>query len=140
MSKLIDNLFSRYRSEISYLFFGVCTTFVNIAAYYICARLFGLSTVISTFISWLIAVVFAFITNKICVFESKSWSGDILFREALSFFVCRLSTGILDLVIMLVSVDMMGANDMLMKIISNVLVIILNYVASKFLIFNSSEK
>ena len=133
--RVLKKLFVRYRDIISYLFFGVCTTLINLIVYYACAHPFHLSTAVSTVTAWLLSVLFAFITNKLWVFESKSWKSNVVIREAASFFLCRLATGIMDLVIMLVSVDIFGWNDLLMKIISNVLVVIINYVASKLLIF-----
>lgn len=135
MAEGLKKLFTRYRSVVAYLFFGVCTTLVNIAAYYICARIFHLNTSASVIVAWFLAVIFAFLTNKSWVFGSKSWDIKIVTRELISFIICRAATGVMDLVIMLVTVDILHWNDMAMKIISNVLVIILNYVASKLIIF-----
>jgi putative flippase GtrA len=95
----------------------------------------GWTVVSSTVVSWLLAVSFAFITNKIWVFESKTWNKESVIKEVLSFFLCRIMTGILDLIIMIVSVKILGWNDILMKAISNIAVIMLNYIASKLFIF-----
>lgn len=134
---MMKGIFNHYKNIIAYLFFGVCTTIVNIVTYLVCARIFLLTTVISTIIAWLISVTFAFVTNKAWVFDSRLWKKNIIIREIISFFLCRLGTGILDLLIMFVSVDIMKLEDITMKVISNVLVIILNYIASKFVIFRS---
>ena len=131
-------LYNRYKQTIMYLFFGICTTVVNIISYYVCTRCFGLSTTISTAIAWVLAVIFAYITNKQFVFESRSWSRDILVKELASFFLCRAATGILDIIIMYVGVDLAGLNDVAIKMLSNVIVIILNYVASKIMIFKKN--
>ncbi len=131
MVKLIE----KYRGFIAYLFFGVFTTLVNMVTYQICYHSFKIPNVASTLIAWLLAVLFAFITNKMFVFDSKSWTIAVLKHEIPSFLGCRLLTGILDVVIMFVTVDMMGLNAMLWKLLSNVLVILLNYVASKLVIF-----
>ena len=128
-------LIKKYYSIISYLFFGVCTTIVNVAIYNICYDFMGISNVISTIVAWFVAVVFAFITNKWFVFESKTCSLNILRHELVSFFGCRFLTGILDVAIMFVAVDFMGLPALIWKIVSNILVIILNYFASKLLIF-----
>lgn len=136
----MKDLFSRYRSIISYLFFGVCTTVINIAIYCICVRMIGLSTVTSTIIAWIFAVIFAYITNKRFVFESHSWDKKNLVREAVSFFVCRAGTEVLDIAIMYVGVDRLGIFDVSVKVFSNILVIVLNYVASKALIFVSRSR
>lgn len=125
-------IFEQYRNIIAYLFFGVCTTIINIVSYFICAHILQLNIIISTIISWILAVMFAFFTNKAWVFESKCWKKEIVLKELFYFFLCRITTGLLDLVIMLVSVNILHWNDMIMKAISNIVVIILNYIASKF--------
>lgn len=123
------------KQVIAYLFFGVCTTADNTIIYYICARWLELSTIVSTVIAWTLAVVFAFVTNKIFVFESHSWKWSVFVKEAASFFLCRLVTGLLDVIIMFVGVNICGIFDLGIKVLSNVLVIILNYVASKRMVF-----
>lgn len=135
MMDTIIELIKKYKSVISYLFFGVCTTVINMATYYLCYNVSGIPNVPSTMIAWVVAVVFAYITNKLFVFDSKSFKADVLVREVASFFGCRLLTGILDVIIMYVAVDVMDMNSTLWKLVSNVLVIILNYVASKLVIF-----
>ena len=128
-------ILKKYRSVISYLFFGVCTTVINIVSYYLCYNIVAIPNVVSTIIAWVVAVVFAFVTNKLYVFNSSSFKGNILIMEIISFFGCRLLTGILDVAIMYVAVDVFGWDSTLWKLISNVLVIILNYIASKLIIF-----
>lgn len=137
---MLIKLFKKYESLISYAFFGVCTTIVNIVAYYLFAHILKFGTASSTAIAWFLAVLFALITNKIWVFKSKSWEKDVLIKETISFFSCRLLTGLLDILIMIVFVDVLHFNDIVIKVISNILVIILNYVASKLIIFNSESK
>ena len=136
----MKRLIERYKGVLAYIFFGVCTTAVNLIVFFICARLIGLNTAWSTILAWFFAVLFAFITNKSLVFGSKSWERSLLLREMASFYLCRLTTGALDLVIMLVTVDVLGWNDMLMKFVSNLLVIVLNYIASKFIIFKKGKE
>lgn len=136
----MKELLIRYKSVISYLFFGVCTTLVNLIIYYLCARILGMGTAGSTAAAWAAAVLFAYITNKLFVFESRSFEKGLMIRELASFFACRLLTGVMDLAIMYICVDHLGWNDMVMKVISNVLVIVINYVASKLLIFKKQEK
>ena len=111
---------------------------VNIVIYYLCAHPAAMTTVASTVIAWIASVLFAFITNKLYVFESKSFEKKLLLREGISFFGCRLATGILDLLIMYISVDLLGMQDLFMKILSNVLVIVLNYICSKLVIFKKA--
>lgn len=132
-------LLIKYKGIILYFFFGGCTTMINIITYYICARVFGLSTEISTIVAWLLSVLFAYLTNKQFVFESKSWNKKILLKEMFSFFTCRVLTGVLDLVIMMAGVIWLHLYDIGVKIFSNLLVIILNYIASKIIIFRTNR-
>lgn len=125
---------------MAYAFFGVCTTIVNVAAYYVCARLLGVSTAWSTIVAWLLAVLFAFATNKSLVFGSKSWKRGVVVREIASFYLCRIATGVIDLGIMIASVDILGWNDVVMKMVANVIVIVLNFIASKFIIFKRGKE
>ena len=131
----IWNLYRKYKGIISYLFFGVCTTLINMIIYQLCYQSLQISNIVSTIIAWILAVLFAFVTNKMFVFESKSWVMKVLRHELLSFFGCRLLTGILDVVVMFIAVDIFAWNALLWKLLSNILVIVLNYIASKFLIF-----
>ena len=132
---MIAKWLKKYQSILSYLFFGVCTTVVNIAVYDMCYLVYGLGNIPSTVLAWLISVLFAFVTNKLWVFQSKAWNAAVLLHEVSSFFGCRIATGILDVAIMYAAVDVLGGNGLLWKVISNVVVIVLNYVASKLLIF-----
>lgn len=125
----------KYRELLLYGIFGVLTTLINIVVYSLCYERLGISNVASNVTAWILSVLFAFVTNKIWVFDSKSTELSVLLREAASFFGCRLATGLLDLAIMYVTVDVMAWNSMLMKCISNVIVIVVNYIASKLVIF-----
>ena len=131
----MNQLFKKYQQPILYLFFGVCTTAVNIITYYISAHIVSLSVVLSTCLAWAISVIFAYITNKWWVFESKSLRLKAVVLEFLSFTGCRLFTGACDLLIMFIFVHCLAMNDLFVKIASNVLVVILNYIFSKLIIF-----
>lgn len=137
--KAINILLLKYKSLISYAFFGVCTTAVNVISYYIFISITGISNVVSTVIAWFLAVLFAYITNKLWVFESKSFERRVLVKEILAFFGCRLTTGVLDVVVMYMAVDVIHSNGTIWKIISNIIVIIINYIASKLVIFKKSK-
>ena len=91
--RVLIALYKRYKGVIAYLFFGVCTTVVNIISYYICAHWLYFSTIVSTAAAWVLAVIFAFVTNKLFVFESRSWEREVLAKEVSSFFLCRAATG-----------------------------------------------
>lgn len=128
----------KYKEMILYLMFGGATTAVNMIVYYVCARLLNIHTAFSTGAAWLLSVLFAFVTNKIWVFESRS-RGRAFWQEMISFFSCRLLTGILDVIIMYVSVELLNRNDMVMKVLVNVLVVVLNYGAGKLVIFRQGN-
>ena len=131
-------LLIKYKSFLFYGIFGVFTTLVNIITYNICYYRIGISNTLSNVVAWVLAVTFAYLTNKVWVFGSKSWKWSVLKKEVPAFISCRLVTGILDLVIMYICVDIMQYHATLMKILSNVLVIILNYVFSKLVIFKKN--
>lgn len=135
MINFILGLMKKHKSFIAYGVFGVLTTIVNIVTYNICYNSLGISNTLSNIAAWILAVTFAYLTNKVWVFDSKSWKWEVLRREVPAFISCRLATGVLDIVIMFICVDIMGLHALLMKVISNVLVIILNYVFSKLVIF-----
>ena len=135
----LSELLHRYKSQLLYLFFGGCTTLVNVVVYGLCAHAANLSTTSSTVIAWVVSVLFAYVTNRTWVFESRAGNLSDVLREMGYFFLCRLATGALDLVIMYVCVDRLGLPDMPVKLLSNVVVIVLNYVASKLFIFAKKE-
>lgn len=132
-------LWKRYREVISYCIFGAGTTFVNIIVYYVCAHVLGIDTVLSTGVAWVLSVLFAYVTNKIWVFESYAVGFWQVLKELFFFFTCRFLTGLLDIGMMYVFVDRFDFPDMLMKILTNVIVIVANFVASKLLIFKKNR-
>ena len=136
----VFELYKKYKSVILYLFFGGLTTIVNIGTYFVLSRSGLFNTVINTSIAWLAAVIFAYVTNKIWVFESKAQGFKANFKEFSSFMTCRILTGGMDVVIMFVFVDLLKCNDMIVKIASNVLVVILNYIGSKLFVFKNKDK
>ncbi len=135
----MKKLFQKYRAVILYLFFGGCTTLVNMGVYALCYQVLGVANVPSVIAAWLLAVIFAFITNKLWVFDSKSWDRETVKHEAGSFLAARVATGVLDVLIMYLAVDVMGWNGTVWKLISNIVVVILNYIASKLFTFRKKE-
>ncbi len=133
--KIVIALVKKYKSFIAYAVFGVFTTVVNIVTYNFCYNSAGMNNTLSNVMAWILAVTFAYLTNKVWVFGSRSWKLEVLRKEITAFISCRLATGIMDLIIMYICVDIMEWHAMLMKILSNILVIILNYVFSKLIIF-----
>lgn len=125
---------------IPYLFFGVCTTLVNVATYWVAAHLLQLSVMPSTIIAWILAVLFAYFTNRKWVFHSQSASYQAVLHELFLFFACRLATGVVDWACMFVFVDLLAWNDVIIKFAANVLVIILNYFASRLIVFKKEAQ
>ncbi len=130
----IRKLIHQYRELLSYLVFGVLTTVVNYVVYLLAAPFFETATV-PTAIAWIFAVVFAYVTNRKYVFRSKASGTAAVAREAAAFFGARLLSGILDVAFMWLTADLLHWNDKIMKLVSNVFVMIFNYVASKLVIF-----
>lgn len=143
MNKLTE-LFKKYKEIILYLIIGGLTTALNIAAYWVFATPLNLNTVLSNILAWAVGVLFAYFTNKLFVFESKSFKPSIFFKEFLLFVLARVTTGVIDTGIMYLFVDilLLTQHEMWIKLASNVIVIILNYVFSKLIVFRkkSNEK
>ena len=135
--KRLKHFLIKYKEIINYLFFGVLTTIVNYVIYVICAKLFVIDILLATFTAWFGSVLFAYITNKKYVFESKTNRKIEIVREVLSFFWFRILSGIIDMVIMYITVNLLELNDLIMKLAANIIVIILNYVFSKMFIFKN---
>lgn len=120
------------KEVLMYLIFGVLTTVVNIVVYFVCDDVLHINYLVANGVAWFVSVLFAYVTNRKFVFLSKSES---LMNEFLRFLGSRVSTGIIDMVMMWVLVDLLACNSMVSKVISNVLVVILNYVFSKLFVF-----
>lgn len=132
-------LYHAYRQIISYLFFGGCAALVNTICYWLFYKCIGWSNTASTVVAWLAAVLFAFFTNKILVFRSNRTELPAFLGEAISFFGCRVLTGALDVLIMVIAVDCLQWNSVLWKLISNAIIAIINYTVSRFFIFKSKK-
>lgn len=131
----IKFLVTKYQEVISYLIFGVLTTIVNIAVFYVFNTLFDINYLISNGISWFFSVLFAFYTNKYFVFKSNHLNLKDLIKEIGLFFWFRLLSGGIDMVLMFIMVSTMLLNQNYAKIITQVVIVILNYVFSKLYIF-----
>lgn len=133
MNKLYD-LTKKYKELIMYLIFGVLTTAVNYIFYLLLAPLFS-TTTIPTALAWLLSVLFAYFTNRKFVFESQARGRSAILKEVAAFFGARVLSGVLDVAIMWLFADTLRFNDKIVKLLSNVLVVIFNYIASKLVIF-----
>lgn len=131
----IRKLIEKYWDIISYLFFGVLTTLVNYAVYLPLYNWAGLSATLSNCVSWAVSVIFAYLTNKPFVFKSHDWSKEVVVPELGKFVGCRVGSGLAETAIIFVFVDCLHFNGNVMKLLTSVLVVVLNYVASKLVVF-----
>lgn len=129
------SVINRYKQIISYLFFGICTTIINIAVYYLCYFVVHIGNISSNMLAWIMAIVFAFITNKLFVFERSSLRFYVVIREFLYFSICRISTGIIDMLMMYLTIDVMRFDALVCKIWINIFIVVMNYMASRYFIF-----
>ena len=134
-------IYKKYKQIINYLIIGGLTTLVNLLVYY-SLTLFvlnpenGLDLQIANVVAWTVAVVFAYFTNRKYVFESKEKT----LKEAIKFFISRLSTLFIDMGLMYLLVTRLHFNDKIIKVIVQIIVIVLNYVFSKFFVFKGDKK
>lgn len=135
MMKKIWALAGKYREVLCYLVFGVLTTAVNYIVYLPCYNLLRLPASVSNVIAWACAVVFAYLTNKPFVFRSQDWSMKTVVPEFLKFIGCRVASGGVETGILLLTVDILHQNGNVWKLVTSVLVVVLNYVGSKLLVF-----
>lgn len=141
--KKLREIITKYYDVLAYLFFGALTTLVNYAVYVPCFNLFGWSAAVSNAVAWAVSVAFSFLTNKPFVFKSHDWSAKILWPELTKFVGCRIGSGLLETLIIFIAVDCLRPGDAVwgnvMKLITSVLVVIINYIGSKLLVFRKSK-
>ncbi len=130
----MKKLFEKYREMILYSAFGMITFVVNVFTYWFMSRIND-NTAVDTAVALVASIIVAYATNRTMVFRSEHHGTKAVCIEFFSFFFCRLISGAMDIIIMVVFVDFLHQNDMIVKLCSNVIVIILNYAASKWLIF-----
>ena len=128
-------MYLKYKEVILYLVFGGLTTLTNIGAYALFARVFHMNLMAANGLALALSILFAYVTNKLFVFESKTDSWGAVLQEFASFMACRLATAVLDMFLMYITVSVAGLYDLLMKVIVNIIVIVLNFVFSKLIIF-----
>ncbi len=133
--EMVKKLLAKYRDVLIYLVFGVLTTVVNYLVYLPCYNLLHMSAAVSNVIAWVFAVIFAYLTNKPFVFQSHDWSAKTVVPELTKFVMTRLGSGAAETVIIFLTVDVLRWNGNVMKLATSVLVVVLNYVGSKLLVF-----
>lgn len=141
MNGRVINLVREYSDFLTYCVFGAMATGVNMLSYELFYRILGWPNVLSTALSWLTAVSFAFVTNRLIVFRAKEGEARRPIIQELGFFyLCRALSGVLDIIVMFIAVDLMAWNHTLWKFISNLLMGLCNYLAGKFLIFRQKAR
>lgn len=137
MPKKLGALLKRHWDVVSYLFFGALTTAVNYIVYLPCYNYLGVSASASNIIAWIVAVIFAFLTNKPFVFKSHDWSASVVLPELVKFAGCRIGSGFLETVIIFITVDWLCWDGNWMKLLTSILVVVVNYFGSKLLVFKN---
>ncbi len=136
---LLTSLYRKHREIIDYGVFGVLTTLVNYLVYAFCLLLLGIPYLYANLLAWIVAVAFAFITNKRYVFRSLSWEFSRVLREGCEFVSARILSVIAESILLWFFVEKLACDELLIKIFTNVLVIVLNYAFSKLVIFKKQR-
>lgn len=137
----IKNIYIKYKEIINYLIFGVLATIISLVTYYVCVYTIlnpenAVQLQIANIISWIASVIFAYFTNRKFVFESKEKNK---LKEASKFVTARIATLLMDMLVMFLGVTILKINDKFIKIISQIVVIVSNYLLSKIIVFNGRE-
>ena len=128
-----------YLKELArYIGFGIGSLVINIVAFWVYNDLLKVHYMAANVVAWVLSVVFAFVTNKVFVFNSHSWKASVWIRECISFTTARVITGVFDMAIMFVMVDLINADELFAKFVANFFVILANYGISKLWIFKET--
>lgn len=135
----LKNFLRKYEHLIAYLFFGVLTTLINLISFWLISKFTSVETIPATIISWIIAVIFAFVTNKLWVFKSTNKTKKETTKEVINFFIARLITLFAEIIIMWGMVDCFHQDKLTWKLLCNVITVVLNYVFSKLFVFKVTK-
>ncbi|MCI8654445.1 MAG: GtrA family protein [Clostridia bacterium] len=139
MKKKIIELIKKYEEILKYLIIGLLTTIVNYIVFIILVNNAKIEMHTSNIIAWIVSVIFAYFTNKLFVFESKSFKLKVLIKEISTFGIARILSLLLEELILYIFVNLLNMNKLIIKLIANIVVIILNYILSKFIIFRKTK-
>lgn len=137
--KIVCTLLHKYRELLSYAFWGVMTTAINYGAYFLLTEIFQIYYLTANIIAWAVSVLFAYFVNKLFVFRSKAWAWRVALRELLQMVASRLFTLGLETAILWLFVDKLFCPHAVVKLLANVVVVIVNYALSKFVIFDKKS-
>lgn len=137
--RLLEKIYKKYKSILFYVLFGVLTTIVSILVFIVFYSVFNFNELFANIISWIFAVTFAYLTNRKWVFNSvvKGWN---IIREIIAFFSGRVLTLIIEEILLLIFVTFLSINATMVKILSQVIVLLLNYIISKFIVFRRKRE
>lgn len=133
-------LLKKYRELILYILFGGLTTVVDWASYWLMTDILHIPYMTANFISQVVSILFAYVTNRCFVFESKAHGAKAIVVEMVKFFGARVVSMLMNMLVMFVGVDMLRVNDKVIKIAASVLVVIANYIFSKLFVFRNTEQ
>ena len=131
-------LYKKYQEIINYLIAGGLTVLVTVLSYAFFTKILHIYYIVSNVLAWIVAVIFAYVVNRRFVFQSKS-SKKARVKEIRNFFIFRLLSLLIDTILMYLLVDIFRINDLISKMIVQIVVIVLNYIFSKFFIFKEKE-
>ena len=131
-------LYKKYQEIINYLIAGGLTVLVTVLSYAFFTKILHIYYIVSNILAWIVAVIFAYVVNRRFVFQSKS-SKKARVKEIRNFFIFRLLSLLIDTILMYLLVDIFRINDLISKMIVQIVVIVLNYIFSKFFIFKEKE-
>jgi putative flippase GtrA len=134
MPGFVQKFYNKYEETLLYIFYGAATTVVSFLSQWLCNTL-GANVALSTTVSWICAVTFAFFVNKFFVFDSADKTAKKVLHEAAGFYAARLVSFFAELGFMVLAVDIWGFNWIVCKVIIQIVILILNYLFSKFIIF-----
>lgn len=137
--KNLKSFLKKYEHLIAYLFFGVLTTLINLVSFWLLSSFTKIATVPATIIAWIIAVIFAFVTNKIWVFKSKNKTRKETTKEIINFLIARVATLFVEILIMWLMVDKFHQDKLIWKLLCNVITVVLNYLFSRLFVFKNSH-
>ena len=136
----LKELIKKYEELIKYFIIGVITTIINYAIFAMFSSVIKIDIHTSNIIAWIVSVIFAYVTNKLYVFESKSFKLDVIGKEIVSFGGARVFSLLLEEIILYIFVNLLHMNQLLIKLIANIIVMIVNYILSKFIIFKNPKE
>lgn len=139
MEKILK-LYNKYKELINYVIFGGLTTLVNFIVYFACIDVLAIHYLLANIIAWFLSVVFAYVTNRLFVFEKVNFSLRSIVRETILFFGARLLSGAIETASLFVMVSLIGFSEKISKLAVAIIVVILNYIFSKLIVFRKYQK